>query len=129
MTGKLELPVDIEEVFFVRRLFITGLLLMAGQFVSAGEADVLDVKVNCDAESVCRFSVTVRHADEGWEILDSEGNIIAVRELAHPHVNEQPFTRALGNVKVPAGLSEVVVRAHDSVHQYGGSERVIGLRK
>jgi hypothetical protein len=136
MTGKLELPVDIEEVFFVRRLFITGLLLMAGQFVSAGEADVLDVKVNCDAESVCRFSVTVRHADEGWEhyanrweILDSEGNIIAVRELAHPHANEQPFTRALGNVKIPAGLSEVVVRAHDSVHQYGGSERVIGLRK
>ena len=32
----------------------------------AGEADVLDVKVSCNAEKLCRFSVTVKHDDEGW---------------------------------------------------------------
>ncbi len=41
------------------------------------------------------------------------------RVLAHPHVNEQPFTRSLKGVKVPAGIERVLIRAHDSVHGYG----------
>jgi hypothetical protein len=116
------------------RLF--GLLLIPGQFVCAGEADVLAAKVRCNDESTCHFSVTVRHADTGWEhyanrweILDNSGNVIGVRELAHPHEHEQPFTRSLGNVAVPAGISEVVIRARDSVHQYGGRELVVKVRE
>lgn len=99
----------------------------------AGEADVLEADVSCDG-GACRFSVTVEHADEGWdhyadkwEILDPEGEVIAVRELAHPHDNEQPFTRSLGNVEIPAGLDSVTVRAHDSVHGYGGRELNVEL--
>ncbi len=39
--------------------------------------------------------------------------------LYHPHVNEQPFTRGLSNVKIPAGITSVIVRAWDSVHKAG----------
>ena len=102
--------------------------------VFAGEADVLDVNVSCKSNSVCRFDVTVRHDDDGWqhyanrwEVLSPDGEVLATRVLAHPHDNEQPFTRSLTNVRIPAGLSEVVVRAHDSVHEYGGKELVVQL--
>ena len=37
-----------------------------------------------------------------------------------PHVNEQPFTRSLSNVVIPVGVKTVIIRAHDSVHEYGG---------
>ena len=113
-----------------------GILLMTGQLVSAGEADVLAVETSCDGGTTCRFSVTVQHADEGWEhyanrweIIGPSGKVIGVRELAHPHVNEQPFTRSLGNVNVPADISEVTVRAHDSVHLFGGREQSVRLQR
>jgi hypothetical protein len=99
----------------------------------AGKADVLDADVDCE-EGVCRFAVTVQHADEGWnhyadnwEILDQDGNVIAVRELAHPHVREQPFTRSLGNVEIPENVDRVVIRSHDSVHGNGGKELVVEI--
>ena len=119
----------------VNRACLCGMLLIFARSVCAGEADVLGADVHCNGESVCRFSVTVRHADEGrehfadrWEILDTRGNMIAVREPAHPHGNEQPFTRSLDNVTVPDGVTRVVIRVHDSVHQYGGRELVVDLR-
>lgn len=69
-----------------------------------------------------RFSVTLSHPDTGWddyadawEVLDAEGNSLGIRELAHPHVNEQPFTRSLGGVKIPEGATSVFVRARDNV--------------
>jgi len=95
-----------------------------------GEADILDAEVSCNGH--CRFSVTVEHADAGWdhyadkwEVLGPDGEVIAVRELAHPHVNEQPFTRSLGRVDVPAGVRRVTIRAHDSIHGYGGRELTV----
>ncbi len=100
----------------------------------AGEADVLNVEVRCDADKVCRFDVTVEHNDEGWEhyadrweILTPDGEVIATRVLAHPHEQEQPFTRSLGGVRIPDGISEVRVRARDSVHGYGGKDIVVSL--
>jgi len=104
--------------------------------VLAGEADVVDVTAKCRSNSVCDFSVTVRHADEGWdhyadrwEVLTLDGDVLGVRELLHPHEDEQPFTRSLSNVEIPEGVSEVTVRARDSVHQYGGKEITVKLQK
>lgn len=112
---------------------LTALVLAPAAIGLAGEADVLEADVSCDDGS-CRFSVTVEHSDEGWdhyadkwEILDPEGAVIAVRELAHPHDNEQPFTRSLGGVEIPAGLDNVTVRAHDSMHGYGGKEITVDV--
>jgi len=76
---------------------------------------------------VCSFTVTVEHADSGWDhyankwdILLTDGTVVASRELMHPHENEQPFTRSLQNVPLPPGTTEVDLRAHDLVHGYGG---------
>jgi hypothetical protein len=69
-----------------------------------------------------RFNVTLSHPDtgwdhyaDGWEVLDAEGNSLGVRELAHPHVTEQPFTRSLSGVKIPEGVTVVYVRARCNV--------------
>ncbi|MEM8633020.1 MAG: hypothetical protein AAGF74_17485 [Pseudomonadota bacterium] len=63
-------------------------------------------------------SVTIRHGDtgwddyaDGWRVEDADGEVLGFRELLHPHVNEQPFTRSLSGVVIPVGLAEVFVRA------------------
>lgn len=77
-----------------------------------------------------RFDVTLKHPDtgwdhyaNGWEILDSDGNRLAYRELMHPHVHEQPFTRSLSNVMLPDGTKTVWIRAQCS--QEGWSKETI----
>ncbi|WP_199899553.1 hypothetical protein [Sneathiella glossodoripedis] len=74
-----------------------------------------------------RFSVTVSHTDTGWdhyadkwEVLDLQGNVLAARVLMHPHVDEQPFTRSM-KISIPMHIKRVRIRAHDSVHGYGGA--------
>ena len=72
------------------------------------------------------FDVTLRHPDtgwdhyaDGWEVLAPDGTRLGFRELLHPHVNEQPFTRSLSGVKVPPGVTEVTVRPRCSVDGWG----------
>ncbi len=93
----------------------------------SGEADVIDVKVSSSKAGSYTFDVTVSHKDTGWdhyadkwEILDDKEEIVGTRILHHPHVDEQPFTRSLSGVEIPPSIKEVTVRAHDSVHEYGG---------
>lgn len=69
-----------------------------------------------------RFSVTLSHPDtgwdhyaDGWEVLDADGNSLGLRELLHPHVAEQPFTRSLSGVQIPEGTTSVYVRARCNV--------------
>jgi len=69
-----------------------------------------------------RFDVSITHPDtgwdhyaDGWEVLTPDGKSLGMRELAHPHVNEQPFTRSLSGVEIPAGLSKVLLRARCNV--------------
>ena len=83
-----------------------------------------------------RFSVTVAHADEGWDhyadawdVVGPDGTLLGTRTLAHPHETEQPFTRSLGGVFIPADVHEVTIRARDSVHGYGGAEVTVELSR
>jgi hypothetical protein len=99
-----------------------------------GEADVIAVEIEKSAKQTYGFYVTVSHADQGWhhyadrwEIIAPDGKILAKRVLAHPHTNEQPFTRSLSGVKIPLDIHQVTVRAHDSVHAYGGTTKRIAL--
>ena len=108
------------------KLLIAYIILVAST-VYAGEADVIEVKINPSGERVYSFEVTVRHADEGWkhyadkwDVVAPDGSVLGTRTLYHPHVDEQPFTRSLSGVKIPVGIGKVMVRAHDSVHGYGG---------
>jgi hypothetical protein len=110
-----------------------GAALAAAVAASAGEADVLEASAEC-IERTCRFHVTVRHADQGfehyadrYEVVAPDGGVIATRVLEHPHVAEQPFTRDLDGVRVPPGIARVRVRAHDSVHGYGGREATVEI--
>lgn len=100
----------------------------------AGEADVIAATAVETGAGVWRIEATVRHADEGWdhyannfEVLAPDGSVLAVRTLAHPHVNEQPFTRSVGGVAIPDGMAYVTIRARDSVHEYGGAEFKLDL--
>lgn len=67
-------------------------------------------------------SVTLSHPDtgwdhyaDGWEVLDKDGNSLGLRVLAHPHVNEQPFTRSLSGVEIPAGTKTLFIRTRCNV--------------
>ena len=101
------------------------LLIMAGT-VSAGEADVVDGKITALGDGRFRIDATVLHEDAGWDhyadrwdVLAVDGRILGTRELAHPHENEQPFTRSLTLI-LPEGISVVMLRANDFVHGLGG---------
>jgi hypothetical protein len=94
-----------------------------------------------DTESTWTFYVTVRHPDTGWEdfadgwdVLTPDGAVIKpdssgqfTRELLHPHVNEQPFTRSQRGIVIPPGVTRVRVRAHDLVDGFGGREVLVDL--
>ena len=99
-------------------------------------AQVLFVRATRAASGTWSFAVTVRHNDEGWEhyadawqIIDPEsGTVTAERVLAHPHGDEQPFTRTLGGVRIPPGATKVIVRARCNLHGFGGQEVLVDLR-
>lgn len=59
-----------------------------------------------------------RYAD-AWRVLDADGNELGVRELAHDHATEQPFTRQQ-TVTIPDGIETVTVEGRDLANGYGG---------
>ena len=115
-------------------LIVLSLNLLIHWMVYAGEADVVEVKVARQNDGSFNFSVTVQHADEGWqhyankwEVVAPDGTILATRILRHPHVKEQPFTRSLSGVEIPEKITKVIVRAQGSVHEQGGREVMVLL--
>jgi len=109
------------------RTIIFVLALFAGLLASTGNAfansvEIVDAKVEKQrAEWV--FHVTLKHEDAGWDhyadawrVVTRDGKELGTRTLFHPHVDEQPFTRSLGDVKIPTGETEVYIEAHDKVH-------------
>lgn len=110
---------------YLIRYLIMGLFFLTSISVSAyaNEVEVVDVQANQASDKTWRFSVTLKHADEGWDhyanqwqIIASDNKILGTRTLYHPHVNEQPFTRSLNGVKIPADIKTVRIIAKDTVH-------------
>ena len=80
------------------------------------------------------FNVTISHPDTGWEhyvdkwqVRDLNGTTLGERSLSHPHIEEQPLTRSLSNVQVPAGVGTVEIIAHDTVSGWGPDVRQVNL--
>ncbi len=128
--GSIALTFVVAAVLGMSALLVTS----ASMPVRAGEVEVVDAKAEKTDEGIFKFTVTLKHADTGWdhyadrwEIVAPDGTVLGRRTLYHPHVDEQPFTRSLGNVRVPDGITEVTVRGHDSVHGLGGNELKIKL--
>lgn len=106
-------------------LLITALLASFPSF--AGQADIIDGKITALGDNRYRIDATVRHADTGWEhyadrwdVTTEDGTVIGARKLAHPHENEQPFTRSL-TLTIPPDTKKIILQAHDSVHGLGGA--------
>jgi len=89
--------------------------------------DVVSVKVQKRGQDTFDFDVTVsspydtpqRYAD-GIRVVGRNNEVLGERKLLHDHADEQPFTRDLSGVKVPAGVRTVVIQARDQKHGYGG---------
>lgn len=110
-------------------------LLVALATPVAADPPVIEKVVAVQQDGAWRFDVTLRHGDtgwddyaDGWRVLDMNGNVLGLRELFHPHVNEQPFTRSLSGIALPAGTAQVRIEARDSVGGWSGATQTVSLR-
>jgi hypothetical protein len=117
----------------VKAVPVLFVILLSG-VGNAGEADLMKAEAKKTGENTYQFQVTVKHLDEGWnhyvnkwDVVAPDGTILGTRTLYHPHVDEQPFTRSLSGVKIKKDILKVTIRAHDSVHEYGGKTAVVVL--
>lgn len=102
-------------------MFPAVLSVFAG-VVLADAPQVVDVKTT-QSGGAWRFDVSILHLEtgwdhyaDGWEVIDADGNQLGLRVLAHPHENEQPFTRSQSEIIIPEGVAEVFIRTRDNEH-------------
>jgi hypothetical protein len=89
--------------------------------------NVVNVKVKARGDRRFDFDVTIsspyetpqRYAD-AFRVMSAEGVVYGERKLLHDHADEQPFTRDLYGVAIPAGVVSVIVQARDQKFGYGG---------
>lgn len=105
----------------MKKVLFVFILLFSG-VIYANQAHIEFVKMQMGS-SGWYFDVTIRHEDSGWDhyadgwrVVDESGKELGMRVLAHPHEDEQPFTRGLSGVQIPAGTKIIYVEAHDKVH-------------
>ena len=119
-------------------LAITALMLTASAH-SADLAiqkfpDVVNAKVQIRGDNRFDFDVTIsspydspqRYAD-AFRVLGVDGRAYGERILWHDHAAEQPFTRDLYGVTIPAGVKTVVLQARDQKYGYGGKTLQVTL--
>lgn len=106
----------------IRYAGVSALLLLAAPGPAPADPAVIEGATAARAaDGTWRFSVTLSHGDtgwddyaDGWRVTDGDGTVYGTRELLHPHVDEQPFTRSLGGVSLPDGARSVVIEARTS---------------
>jgi hypothetical protein len=89
--------------------------------------DVVDVKITPLGNNRFDFDVTIsspydtpqRYCD-AFKVTDSEGKLLGERVLLHDHQTEQPFTRDLHGIVIPAAVRMVTVQGRDLKFGYGG---------
>lgn len=111
-----------------RSAFVALSLLVAAS-ASAGDVEIVMVVLSEEGDK-WGCETTLRHDDRGWDhyadawrVVIASGKIVGTRTLYHPHVHEQPFTRRLSGIGIPADTKIVFIEAHDKVHGWS-SERV-----
>lgn len=89
-------------------------------------AHVVDASIERNGDTFT-IDATVLSADTGWDkyadawqVWGPDHEVLAERVLAHPHETEQPFTRSLSGVQLPAGITEVTIAARDLVAGFCG---------
>lgn len=117
------------------RMVIAFIALAVGLPLQAGEVEIEMVEMTATGKT-WRASVTLEHEDSGWDhyadawrLVDKDGNELGIRILAHPHVDEQPFTRSLGGIKIPEEVPIIIVEARDTVHGWSRDKIRVDLNK
>ena len=114
---------------------LVALILLFATTVGAGDVEIVMVVLSKQGEKwVCE--TTLRHDDRGWDhyadawrVATSSGKILGTRTLYHPHVDEQPFTRSLRDITIPADARIVFIEAHDKVHGWSSKRVKVDLTK
>ncbi len=95
------------------------------------DAPVIENVIYSDGQ----FDVTLSHGDtgwddyaDGWRVELADGTILGARVLAHPHVNEQPFTRS-HRIALPDNANEVFIRASTNVDGWADDVTVLPVAK
>ena len=120
--------------YFLSRLIAASIMILTTtSLVHAGEVSILAASFRSTGAGQWSINVTLKHADAGWDhyadkwrIIDESGKVLGERVLAHPHVDEQPFTRSLG-VKVPNQITTLLVEAHDKKHGWSSQRLKVDL--
>lgn len=102
--------------------------LLGSAAIAHADGPVVEAVEAREQGGAWRFSVTLSHPDtgwdhyaDGWEVIAPDGTRLGYRPLAHPHVNEQPFTRSQSGIEIPNGLETVLVRGRDNGGDWGPS--------
>lgn len=117
----------------MKTIACTILLCLSAPMAWAGEVAILQA-VFTQRGARWDVAVTLQHADSGWRhyadtwrVVGERGEIFGIRTLEHPHDTEQPFTRALSGVAIPASQQVVYVEVHDNVHGWSRQRLAVEL--
>ncbi|MEM1429579.1 MAG: hypothetical protein AAGG09_08990 [Pseudomonadota bacterium] len=115
----------------MNRLASILLLATAPGWALADPAEIVGAEARANG-ATWTVSVTLRHADtgwddyaDGWRIVTEGGDVVGTRELLHPHVNEQPFTRSLSGVSLPDG--PLFIESSTNVTGWSGARLPLSL--
>jgi hypothetical protein len=120
-------------ILFLAALMISSLAATAGA-AEQKYPDVVAAIAQARGAERFDFDVTVsspydtpqRYAD-AFRVVGLDGTVYGERILFHDHADEQPFTRDLYGVRIPAGVRSVVVEGRDRRYGYGGKTRALVL--
>lgn len=87
--------------------------VIAAELEPAGDAWRLDATLSSP------YDTPERYAD-AFRAVSEDGTVLGVRELAHDHANEQPFTRSLTGLEIPDEVERITVEGRDLAHGWGG---------
>ncbi|MGJ8647925.1 MAG: hypothetical protein ACSHXJ_13585 [Marinomonas colpomeniae] len=121
--------------YWLMTFLFSSMAYSTGNFSeSLDYAQVTYVKASQSLNGNWCFDTQVRHNDEGWQhyadawqVVNQQGDVLGERTLFHPHDNEQPFTRRLCDVQIPANVTKVTVRAKCNLHGFGGQGIVVDI--
>ena len=98
--------------------------------------DVVGASASLAADGSWTFQATLsspydtpeRYAD-AWRVVGPDDEVYGIRELAHDHANEQPFTRSQSGIVIPDGVDVVTVEGRDQVSGWGGATVEVELER
>jgi hypothetical protein len=96
--------------------------------VIAAEAEFVGDAWTFSATISSPYDTPQRYAD-AWRVVAPDGTVLGVRELAHDHAGEQPFTRTLAGVAVPLDVDRVTLEGRDLANGWGGATVEIELSR